>query len=658
MSIFSLIPAFPRGRRRNLNLQEIEALLEILPQTAVLLDFGANKILLANAEATELTAFTRSELVNQKIDDLLPGFTEEVQNSKDGSIQNQIITKILKRNNSYEEVLVTITFLDEVGSCVVATIDQLSLIQEKRSEFDRLESRLSNLLSLCKTTHGPNIKNALNQILSIGRELTDASIQALYLADPKEPGLLLRFSDGNKNEFPKQLPPKEIEELNEPKLWLLGKRVTNVLQKIARKSDFAYLATTPIGKPGAISGLYVIADDKLNPSSDILPLLQILASTISTIIQHHALLTNSQKTRKKEHNTTILKNLIVENIQEGILILNKDFKIQEMNSPAEWMLGYAGREVQNQPIENVIIGAENLVSALQVAQEGISTPNLGNIRLHRRDGRAFLSHIHIEPLMVDDNFDGVIILMRDLSEREQIEERNQQLEQRAILGEVTSIFAHEVRNPLNNLSTGLQLMARNIQEEDPNQELIQQSQEDLRRITHLIESTLEFARAKETKMETVDAATLLDRLLKRWHPRFARLNVVPQFEVHDENPVIYADPRALEQVLSNLIGNALDAMSEDGGILGINVRKVNVHEGRDQIEISISDTGSGIPEEDLTRIFEPFYTTKNQKGTGLGLAIAKRIVTRHNGTIHINSVPGGSVFLVNLPASENQKSLN
>ena len=658
MSISSLIPSFPRARRRNLNLREIEALLEILPQTAILLEFGSNKILLANAEATELTAFTRSELVNQTIDDLLPGFTEEVHNPKDGSIQSQIITKILKRNNSYEEVLVTITILDEVGSCVVATIDPMSLLQEKRSEFDRLESRLNNMLSLCQTTQGPNIQHALNKTLEIGRELTDASIQALYLADAKEPGLLLRFSDGKNNEFPKQIPPKEIEELDKPKLWLLGKRVTNVLQKIARKSDFAYLATSPIGKPGAISGLYVIADDKLNPSSDVLPLLQILASAISTIIQHHSLLTNSQKTRKKDHHTTTIKKLIAENIQEGILILNKDLKLLEMNSPAEWMLGYACREVQDQPIENVIIGAENLVSALQVAQEGISTPNLGNIRLHRRDGSAFLSHIHIEPLMIDDEFDGVIIILRDLSEREQIEERNQQLEQRAILGEVTSIFAHEVRNPLNNLSTGLQLMARNLQDDNPNQELIEQSQEDLRRITHLIESTLEFARAKETKMESVDVAALLERLLKRWHPRLARLNVVPQFEVHDDNPVIYADPRALEQVLSNLIGNALDAMSENGGILGINVRKVNVHEGRDQIEISISDTGSGIPEEDLTRIFEPFYTTKNQKGTGLGLAIAKRIVTRHNGTIDINSVPGGSVFLVNLPAYENQKSLS
>ena len=652
MSIFSLIPTFTRSRRRNFNLQETEALLEILPQTAILLDFTSNKILLANAEAAELTAFTRSELVDLTIGDLLPGFTEEVQNNKDGSIQNQISTNLLKRNNSYEEVLVTITFLDEVGSCAVATIDPISLIQEKQSEFDRLESRLSNMLSLCQTPQGLNVQNALNQLLEIGGELTDASIQALYLADPKEPGLLLRFSHGHNNEFPNQLPPQEIEELNEPQLWLLGKRVTNVLQKYARKSDYTYLASSPVGKPGAISGLYVIADDKLNPSNDVIPLLQILASTISTIIQHHALVTNSKKSRKKDQLSKTLHSLIVENIQEGVLVLNKDLKILEMNSPAEWMLGYAGREVQDQPIENVIIGAENLVSALQVAQEGISTPNLGNIHLHRRDGSAFLSHIHIEPLMVDDNFDGVIILLRDLSEREQIEERNQQLEQRAILGEVTSIFAHEVRNPLNNLSTGLQLMARNIQDDDPNQELIEQSQEDLRRITHLIESTLEFARAKETKMETVDASILIDRLLKRWHPRFARLNVVPQFEVHDDNPVIFADPRALEQVLSNLIGNALDAMSENGGILGINISKVNVHEGRDQIEISISDTGSGIPEEDLTRIFEPFYTTKNQKGTGLGLAIAKRIVTRHNGTISLNSVPGGSVFLVNLPACD------
>jgi signal transduction histidine kinase len=254
--------------------------------------------------------------------------------------------------------------------------------------------------------------------------------------------------------------------------------------------------------------------------------------------------------------------------------------------------------------------------------------------------------------MIDNTYNGAILILRDLSEREEIEERNQQLEQRAILGEVTSIFAHEVRNPLNNLSTGLQLMARNLPENDPNQELIKQSQEDMNRITHLTESTLDFARPKETKMEIVDIAVLLERLLNRWHPRLARLNVVPQFEVHDKEPITKADPRALEQVFSNLIGNALDAMDDRGGKLGISVRTIDTSDGRDQIEISISDTGSGIPEDVRSRIFEPFFTTKHQKGTGLGLAIAKRIVTRHNGTIEINSVPGGSVFLVTLPAYE------
>jgi signal transduction histidine kinase len=104
-----------------------------------------------------------------------------------------------------------------------------------------------------------------------------------------------------------------------------------------------------------------------------------------------------------------------------------------------------------------------------------------------------------------------------------------------------------------------------------------------------------------------------------------------------------------------LIGNALDAMSEIGGILGISIRAINTSDGRNQIEISISDTGPGIPEEIRPRIFEPFFTTKNQKGTGLGLAIAKRIVTRHNGTIDINSVPGGSVFLVIFPAYESKQ---
>jgi signal transduction histidine kinase len=102
-----------------------------------------------------------------------------------------------------------------------------------------------------------------------------------------------------------------------------------------------------------------------------------------------------------------------------------------------------------------------------------------------------------------------------------------------------------------------------------------------------------------------------------------------------------------------LIGNAVQAMSDSGGTLSVNLRPVNGPGDRPQVEISVSDDGPGIPEEIRERIFEPFFTT-NRNGTGLGLAIAKRIITKHKGTITVSSVPGGTAFQVILPLVEGE----
>ncbi len=243
-----------------------------------------------------------------------------------------------------------------------------------------------------------------------------------------------------------------------------------------------------------------------------------------------------------------------------------------------------------------------------------------------------------------------MILIRDLSEHEQYQVRNQQLEQRALLGEVTAIFAHEVRNQINSISTGLQLMSINLPEDNPNQEIITRLGGELNRINHLMNSALAFSRPVHNTLVPVDLAILTHRLIERFRPRFARENIQPHFQVSTDHPVIMGDARTLEQVFTNLFSNAVDAMSEKGGTLTVHIRTVKDAVNRDQIEVSVSDSGPGIPEEDQERIFDPFYST-SRNGTGLGLAIAKRIVTAHKGTIAVTSVPGGTVFQVTLPAA-------
>jgi signal transduction histidine kinase len=151
-------------------------------------------------------------------------------------------------------------------------------------------------------------------------------------------------------------------------------------------------------------------------------------------------------------------------------------------------------------------------------------------------------------------------------------------------------------------------------------------------------------------MESFDLGQLIHRMVERLHPRMARVNVQYRLQVEPNCPPAEGNPRALEQVFTNLINNAVQAMSESGGSLAVKVQPIKTPEGRSYIEVSIADTGPGIPKELQERIFQPFFTT-NRNGTGLGLAISKRIITAHKGMIRLTSFPGGTVFHVNIPVA-------
>ena len=144
-----------------------------------------------------------------------------------------------------------------------------------------------------------------------------------------------------------------------------------------------------------------------------------------------------------------------------------------------------------------------------------------NLHLYRRSGETFLAQVSVLPARIEDSVQGTIILIQDMSEKEQIQAQAQQLEQRALLGEVTAIFAHEVRNPINNISTGLQLMGYNLPDDDPNQEIIARLQSDCDRLGELMKSVLAFSRPTEYEMEAVDIGPLLNRLLDRQRSRSA-----------------------------------------------------------------------------------------------------------------------------------------
>jgi len=643
------IPNVSFLRSRQPSLAEIETLLDHIPQASLLLDLEKHRIVLANAMATELTAFTRSELIESDLDELLPFLSNHIQGISSSRNPDSYIDTLSTRQGHGLEVRVRINPLDEAGTWGLLTCEPSKLREQDAAEQKRRTDRLSDLYALIKSMQEDNSERALQLALEAGHQLTGADTLAIYLIPADKPGLERSLTQDSQDfPLPDFIEPDEVTAYLEPATWEPGERASNSLFRAARVAKMGYLQTYPLGEDESFSGILVLSAVEGGLPDNSLEVLKILSAAIRGVIQNNAkldqLITNQQKMQEE----ILIGETIEEHTQDGVILLSPDLMIQQLNPTAESLLGYAAQEIYGQPVNNVLIGPSNLVPAMQSAQGGVSTPNLGEVHLHRRDGVAFLAHISTIPLMHEDEVEGVLVLLRDLSAHEESEIRNQQLEQRALLGEVTAIFAHEVRNPINNISTGLQLMAVNLPSDDPNQEVISRLIEDCNRLTHLMQSVLTFSRPPENKFKKVQLAELIPTLVERWRPRLARLQVKHEFKSSVENSTIQGDPRALEQVFSNLIGNAVEAMKVTGGNLMIHIRPSHEEGGRQHIEVNVIDDGPGIPQDLIDRIFEPFVTT-NRNGTGLGLSIAKRIVSAHKGTITVSSVPGGTVFQVIFP---------
>ena len=171
------------------------------------------------------------------------------------------------------------------------------------------------------------------------------------------------------------------------------------------------------------------------------------------------------------------------------------------------------------------------------------------------------------------------------------------------------------------------------------------------RINDLMESILSYSRQKIENFKDVNLELLLKRIISSMNSKFSRSNVKAFVESKTEQRTIYADQRSIEQAFINLITNAYDAIKADGGVISIQIDRKSDEDP--YLEISVSDTGPGIPPEIREKLFDPFVTDK-PKGTGLGLAITKRMIEAHNGKIDLETYPGGTIFKVRLPIQEYQ----
>lgn len=242
----------------------------------------------------------------------------------------------------------------------------------------------------------------------------------------------------------------------------------------------------------------------------------------------------------------------------------------------------------------------------------------------------------------------------ELAKKREIEAQLQQAEKSAVVGRLGSAIAHEIRNPLNYINLTLDHLRSKFAPDEPDrkatfEKLTLQLKAEVARINQQISDFLNYSRPAKADLQPVDARSVIEDSLRIAELEATEKNVKIGVVERENVPKILGDPEFLRSVFNNLFINALQSMESTGGHLNI---RISPDDTGNFVNFEISDTGNGIPEENLSKIFEPYFSTK-ETGTGLGLAIAYKIVDIHNGTINVESTVGeGTKFTVKLPRAD------
>jgi two-component system sensor histidine kinase PilS (NtrC family) len=312
-----------------------------------------------------------------------------------------------------------------------------------------------------------------------------------------------------------------------------------------------------------------------------------------------------------------------------------DGRVLTINDTATELLGATG--AVGREIEEVLPG----VSAFGEVRRADLAVTTG--------GRTLDLGISVSPLRdVRDQVVGRVVNFTDLTELRRMEHRIKHAERMATIGSLAAGIAHEIRNPLASMSGSIELLQQAADVSEDDRTLMTIVVREIDRLNALITDLLDYASPRPREPVRFDLSTMVDETLQVFRQDKSRAEVDLATILPPAGTLeIVADPAKLRQVVWNLVRNAADAAASGGGHVAISLR------GEDgEIELAITDDGPGIPDENLPRIFDPYFTTK-KRGTGLGLAMCHSIVAEHGGTIEATSELGkGTRFVVTLPRGQ------
>jgi two-component system, NtrC family, sensor histidine kinase PilS len=368
-----------------------------------------------------------------------------------------------------------------------------------------------------------------------------------------------------------------------------------------------------------------------------------LASRLSDRQESGAKLREAEKTLI---NLRALHERIVESIRSGLITTDLQGEIYTFNLAAEEITGFTASEMRGKNISTLLGNIDQPIKLSLENDESDELPSRFESDILTPEGFAVHIGYGISPLFAENGeTSGLIITFQDLTEIRSMEESVRRKDRLAAVGRVAAGLAHEIRNPLGAMRGAIQVMQAQTPPESSQASLMEIILRESDRLNKIITNFLTYARPRVSNFSDIDLREAINdtfTLLK--HSPEIKESHQLKFEVPDNPIQISADPTQLKQIFWNLARNSIQAMP-DGGVLSLSLIQLKLN----RVQIVISDTGRGMPPEQVEQLFEPF-SNSTTGGTGLGLSIVYQIVRDHNGTINVRSLEGeGTTITLEFP---------
>ncbi len=514
--------------------------------------------------------------------------------------------------------------------------DYQKILRETAEELTQVLnlSRLLNLI-LERIVQSMGIKKASIWLLRNNKYEREAQVgftstRSLNLMEGSEPLIqwLKRTRDVViKEELARSRPTSEILQID------------RILEKV--EADIAI----PIFREKEVTGIIFLSNKE---SGDIfnqedINLLLTLASQAGVAIENASLYTQVEEAK-------VYQESILQNLTGGVIAIDKEGMIKLINDKALQFLGLSREEVLQKNYEEVM--REPFLRLLRDTLEKGRGYSNWEVYYSVREVSSLPLGLSTAPLRDSEGkISGAIMVMVDLSDIKRLQQELYQAEKLSTVGSLAAGMAHEIKNPLVAIRTFIQLFQEARGDLNEYKEFSKTALEQVERINKIIQDLLSFSQPTEITFSPCKVNLLVDDVVNLVMPKIREKDIKVEKKYDLEMPIVMLDADRIKQVLLNLILNGIEAMGEKGVLtLGTRFERGGDSHTEDYVQIWVRDTGEGIKPEDMSRIFDPFFSRK-KGGSGLGLSVVQRIVYDHRGKIDVESEPGkGSCFKIILPA--------